>query len=216
MKKFILLFLLCLSVAGLSQESSPTPSGSEAPSVGTTPGVPEHPAHEELRVLKQHMEDAMNARDIDSLQEGVAGEVVFSTMNGDVVVGKNGLKKYFEEMLGGPDPRVKEAKTHFVVDSLSVLYPGGNDPADVRFAVAYGHSEDEYTLADNSVIKVQPRWSAAMVRDDRSWKIANFHYSVNMFDNPVVDKLKSMLWMSAAGGLVVGLLIGFFLGRRKS
>lgn len=216
MKKIIVLFLLCLSTVGFSQEASPTPSSDQTPSTVASPPPPEHPAHEELRLLRQHMEDAMNARDIGSLQEGVAGKVVFSTMNGDVVVGKDGLKKYFDDMLGGAEPRVKDAKTHFVVDDLSVLYPGSNDPNDVRFAVAYGHSEDEYTLADNSVIKVQPRWSAAMVRDDRSWKIANFHYSVDMFDNPVVDKLRTLLWVSALGGLIVGLIIGFLLGRRKS
>lgn len=216
MKKLIVLYLFCLTSVGFSQEGSPTPPTGQTPQVDSTPVAQEHPAHEELRLLRQHMEDAMNARDIGSLQEGVAEKVVFSTMNDDVVVGRDQLKSYFDKMIAGPDARVKDAKTHFVVDELSVLYPGGDDPADVRFAVAYGHADDEYTLADNSVIKVRPRWSAAMVRDDRSWKIANFHYSVNMFDNPVIDKLKSLLWVAALGGLVVGFLVGFFLGRRKS
>lgn len=216
MKKLLLLVWLSLALIAGAQEGAPTPSPSQTPGQETAAPAQEHPAHAELRLLRQHMEEAMNARDITSLQEGVTEKVVFTTMNGDVVTGRDGLKTYFEKMMGGNKPRVKDVKTHFVVDDLSVLYPGSNDPSDVRFAVAYGHSEDQYTLADNSVIKVQPQWSAAMVRDDRTWKIANFHYSVNMFDNPVVNKLKSTLVMAAVGGLLAGLVIGFLLGRRKS
>ena len=53
-------------------------------------------------------------------------------------------------------------------------------------------------------------------RHDESWKIVNFHYSVNMFDNPVVDKAMGKIAMIGSGALVLGLLIGFFLGRRRA
>ena len=55
-----------------------------------------------------------------------------------------------------------------------------------------------------------------MMRDVESWKIVNFHYSVNMFDNPVVDKAMGKIAMIGSGALVLGLLIGFFLGRRRA
>jgi len=184
--------------------------------VATEQPSTENPAHAELRLLKQHMEDAMNARDIESILEGVSNEVVFSTMNGDVVKGKDNIRAYFEKMMTGPESRVKDAKTHFEVDELTILYPGSDEPYDAKFGIAYGHSDDEYTLADNTVIKVQPRWSAALVRDEESWKIANFHYSVNMFDNPVLTKMRGLLGIAAAVGLVLGLVIGFLVGRRKS
>lgn len=215
MKKLLLMVWLSLALVAGAQEGSPTPGPSQTPGQETAAPAQEHPAHEELRLLRQHMEEAMNARDITSLQEGVTEKVVFTTMNGDVVTGRDALKTYFDKMMGGNKPRVKDVKTHFVVDDLSVLYPGSGDPTDMRFAVAYGHSEDEYTLADDTVIKVQPQWSAAMVRDDRTWKIADFHYSVNMFDNPVVNKLKGTLGMVAAGSLLAGLVIGLLIGRRK-
>lgn len=167
-------------------------------------------------MLRQHMEDAMNAQDIDSLLDGVASDVVFSTMNGDVVRGRDAIRSYFEKMMKGPEARVKSAKTHFEVDELTILYSGTEDPEDAKFGVAYGHSDDEYTLADNTVIKVQPRWSAALVRDEESWKVANFHYSVNMFDNPVLSKLKGTLAMVGGAGLLLGLVIGYFVGRRRA
>jgi ketosteroid isomerase-like protein len=161
------------------------------------------------------MEDAMNARDIDSILEGVAKNVVFTTMNGDVVIGREGLRDYFDTMMTGPEARVKEVETHFEVDELTTLYNGFDASDQARFGIAYGHSNDRYVLADGTEFEVKPRWSAALVRDPQGWKIANFHYSVNMFDNPVVHKMKGTLTLVGLGGLVVGLLLGFFVGRRR-
>lgn len=213
MKHLILCCILLLSTGLSAQEASPTPTPAETPASAEKP---ENPAHNELRLMKNHMEDAMNARDIDSILEGVADEVVFSTMNGDVIRGKSEIKKYFEQMMTGPEAKVKEVKTKFTVDKLTILYSGNDNPDDASFGIAYGHSDDEYTLADGTQFQVQPRWSAAMVRDGVSWKIANFHYSVNMFDNPVVSKVKSTLVLVGAGALLLGLVLGFLLGRRKS
>lgn len=233
MRKFTLLCLLCLTLACQAQEGTPTPEATETPAVVVTPtpeatetpfveatptpeveAEEEHPAHAELRLLRQHMEDGMNAQDIDSVLEGVTDDVVFSTMNGDVVKGKAGIRSYFDKMMKGPDRRVKSVKTHFEVDELTILYSGSEDSTEPRFGVAYGHSNDEYTLADGTHIKVTPRWSAALVRDSQSWKIANFHYSVNMFDNPVLTTLKGTLAKVGGVGLVLGLLLGFLIGRR--
>ena len=173
----------------------------------------EDPAHAELRLLRQHMEDAMNARDIDSILEGVADDVVFTTMNDDVVRGKENIRSYFNKMMTGPDARVKEVKTHFEVDELTILY---GEPGSSRFGVAYGHSDDEYTLADGTTFEVSPRWSATMMRDEQSWKIVNFHYSVNMFNNPVISQAMKKIAFISLGALVLGLFIGFFVGRRRA
>lgn len=213
MRRLLVCCFLLLCTWATAQEASPTPDASATPVTGEA--AVEDPAHNELRVLRQHMEDAMNARDIDSLLEGVVEEVVFSTMNGDVVRGKDKIKSYFDEMMTGPEARVKEVKTKFAVDELTILYGANGGTTDPRFGIAYGHSDDEYTLSDGTKFQVTPRWSAAMVRDEQGWKIANFHYSVNMFDNPVVGKMKSTLGWVGGLALVVGLLIGFFVGRRK-
>ncbi|MCA9777426.1 MAG: nuclear transport factor 2 family protein [Candidatus Eremiobacteraeota bacterium] len=216
MKRLLVCLVLLLSTVSIGQEGTPTPEVSATPNATATPSAPESgedPAHNELRLLRRHMEDAMNARDIDSILEGVADEVVFTTMNGDVVRGKDNIRSYFEKMMTGSEARVKDVKTKFEVDELTILY---GEPGGTRFGVAYGHSDDEYTLADGTKFQVQPRWSATMVRDDESWKIVNFHYSVNMFDNPVVDKAMGKIAMIGSGALVLGLLVGFLLGRRKS
>ncbi len=219
MKRLLVCWFMLLCSWAAAQEASPTPEAVPSPIAGEAVAAeaeaPEHPAHNELRRLRQQMEEAMNALDIDSLLDGVASEVVFSTMNGDVVRGKEQIRSYFHEMMTGPDARVKEVKTKFEVDELTILYGAHGDASDPSFGIAYGHSQDEYTLADGTRFQVTPRWSAAMVKTEEGWKIANFHYSVNMFDNPVVGKMKSTLGWVGGLGLLLGLLIGFFIGRRK-
>jgi len=172
----------------------------------------EHPAHEPLRQMRAEMEQAMNAGDIDGLTKHVTDDLVFTTMNGDVVQGKDGLVKYYEKMMKGPTPRVKSIKTHFEADALTILYGD-------KMGVAYGYSDDHYVLADGSEFNVKPRWSATMVEQNGTWKIANFHYSVNMFDNPVVAAVTQKTYMivgvAAAVGVGLGLFVGALLFRRK-
>lgn len=163
--------------------------------------------HEELRQLKTDMQDALNEMDIDKKLARVTEDAVFTTMNGDRVVGRDGIRKYFEKMLKGANPIVKEVSVDFSVDELSHLY-GDNT------AVAFGSSRDKYLLSDGYAFEVEPKWSATMVRQGDKWLVANFHYSTNMFDNPVLTAQRKMLFI---GGSVVSLLLGlagFFLAKR--
>ena len=165
--------------------------------------------HQELREVRDAMQNALNERQLDGLLEHVADNVVFTTMNGDRVIGKEGIRQYFMQMLEGPDAVVKNVTAKFEVESLSHLYHGDT-------AVAFGHSADRYELADGSAWTVNPQWSATLVRENNRWKIANFHYSVNMFDNPIINAQRKWLF---GGGVAVTLLalgIGFVLGKRRA
>ena len=226
MKRAILLTLLLLSSVPVWAQS-PTPAAT--PVASATPVAdkvdpevekkPENPAHEELRELRGRMQAAMNSKDIDALLTGVTEDVVFSTMNGDVVRGKDGIRAYFSKMMTGPDAMVKEVNTAFEADDLTLLFGGSlGEPEDA--GVAFGKSKDSYVLKDGTEFQVEPRWTATMIREPDGWKVASFHYSVNMFDNPLFNKLKGMTkQVGFAGlgiGLLVGMLVGFLLGRRKS
>lgn len=220
------LFLLFLLMTPLWAQ---TPTPASTPVAGGTPVVdkvdpevekkPENPAHEELRELRGRMQAAMNTKDLDALLTGVTDDVVFSTMNGDVVRGKDGVREYFTKMMTGPDAVVKDVKTNFEADDLTLLYGGSlGEPEDA--GVAFGHSKDSYTLKDGTEFQVEPRWTATMVREPDGWKVASFHYSVSMFSNPLMDKLTGSLKKIGGGalavGLVLGALAGYVLGRRKS
>ena len=164
--------------------------------------------HYELRALKATMEKALNAMDIDTVIANVTDDIVFTTMNGDVARGRDEIRKYFEIMMKGPRPRVTSVRAHFEADDLSHLY--GNN-----IAVSFGSSKDHYTLANGDAFDVNARWSGTMVRRDGRWLIANFHYSTNMFDNPVLDAQRKFLLIGAAGVGTVLMFVSFLIGRAR-
>lgn len=108
----------------------------------------------------------------------------------------------------GPHPRVTSLRAHFEADDLSNLY--GNN-----VAVSFGSSKDHYTLANGDAFDVSARWSGTMVRRDGRWLIANFHYSTNMFDNPVLEAQRKFMLIGAAGVGGVLMLLFFFIGRAR-
>jgi len=184
------------------------------PTLAQTAGAPAplpaevEKVHDELRALKATMERALNAGDIDAIVANSTEDVVFTTMNGDVARGAAGIHKYFESMMKGDNPRVRKVKAAFEADDLSILH--GPD-----VAVAFGSSKDQYELAGGESFEIAARWSATMVRRDGRWRIANFHYSANVFDNPVLQAQRKVLLGAAAGAGVVLALAGFWAGRRS-
>ena len=208
----VLLLWLALALPTLAQDGSPTPTPTPAESPGLV--VPENSAQADLRLLKEHMEDAFNARDIKSVMEGVADRVVFTTVEGEVVVGKEKVQSYLERMLAGPNPRVKEAATRVTVDD--VMFFSASALEQPAFSIAYGYSDDRYLLAHNTSAKLQPRWTAALARDNVGWKVVSFQYTLDMYENPVVRYSKKQTAIVGIGALGLGLLLGFLIGRRKA
>lgn len=163
--------------------------------------------HNGLRALKTTMEKALNKGDIDTIVAHADERVVFTTMNGDVVRGKEGVREYFNKMMTGPDRVVESVTSKFEVDDLSILH--GDD-----MAIAFGDTEDHYVLTDGRVFDVKARWSSTMLLRGDRWVVASFHYSTNMFDNPILDAQRRYLLMGAGAVVLIVAGLAFFLGRR--
>ncbi|UOP01471.1 YybH family protein [Kingella potus] len=148
--------VLALMLAAASASAAPVPEN--PPAAQAAAPADAETLHKELRTLRDTMQNALNKRDLAALLDNVTDDVVFTTMNGDRVIGKEGVRAYYEKMLGGSGAVVKNIETHFEADALSHLY------ADT--AVAFGHSSDRYELAGGEVWEVSPQWSAAIVRRD--------------------------------------------------
>ena len=174
---------------------------------------PDAEVHDALRRLKATMEKALNERDLATIVANVDPNVVFTTMNGDVCRGPQQIRAYFHKMLEGPGHIVKDVKVSFTVDQLTTLYGGDT-------GVAYGGSKDHYELTNGDTFDIDGRWTCTMVKNGDRWVIASFHYSANVFENPVVDRYRKAMWTvgigAAAFGLVVGLVLGFLLWRRTT
>lgn len=187
MKRIALILLVCLAVTLHAQ-------------------VPDEATHNALRQLKTTMEKALNARDLETIVANVHPNVVFTTMNGDVCRGPQQIRAYFDKMLNAPGHIVKDVKVSFEVDELTTLYGGDT-------GVAYGSSKDHYELTDGKKLDINGRWTCTMVKAGDRWVIGAFHYSANVFSNPIVDRYKAAIWQTAAGAALVALIIGFLLGR---
>jgi len=215
MKKKLVGFLVStLFGAGLAlaQGEPPAPSADAAAAPATAdaaaPASDDAAKHAGLRKLKDTMEEALNKRDLDALVANVDENVVFTTMNGDVVRGRQGIRDYFARMMEGPDKVVDTITSDFEPDDLSLFY--GND-----VAVAFGSSKDHYVLTDGRKLDIAGRWTATLVNKEGRWLVAAFHYSTNVFDNPILNTQRKYLLLGGAGGAVLLALAGWFLGRRS-
>jgi uncharacterized protein (TIGR02246 family) len=174
---------------------------------------PNHEVHQALRQLKTTMSDALNKGDVDTIVANVTPDIVFTTMNSDVCRGRDQIRAYFDKMMRAPGHIVKKVNTSFDADALTILY--GDDTG-----VAYGSSKDHYELTDGSKFDINGRWSCTLVKQGDRWLIANFHYSTNVFNNPIDRQIKHFLMaagiVAVIASLIIGLLLGMFIRRKRT
>jgi ketosteroid isomerase-like protein len=194
----ILLLLSCVLsvVAADAQSQTPPPS---PPSADTL--------HNELRALRDRAVAAVNKRDADSLMQVLDPNITFTAMNNDVVHGLDQAKAYYQRMLVGPGRIVEEMSLTVVPDDLTGLYENGT------VGISAGSSVAHFKLATGTEFDVPLRWTATLHRSNDKWSILSLHYSANMFDNPILDALKSSIKWIALGTGFISILVGFFVGR---
>jgi len=164
--------------------------------------------HDELRDLNAGITKAMNDNDVDGILSFVHSNVVFTTMNGDVARGPQALRDYYAKMMTGPDKVVEKVTVNFLADDLTILYQSDT------MGVCYGKTQDHYILAGGTKLDLSARWTATFVKENGKWLVVAFHYSTNMFDNPVLDRFKNLSRILGTGGAIVGLLLGIVIGRK--
>src|SRR5438874_4447817 len=180
----------------LASAQTPAPAADEA-------------VHNALRQVKATMTKALNDRDVDTIVANVSPDIIFTTMNGDAVHGRDGIRAYFNKMMNAPGHIVKNVNTSFEADALTTLYSGGN------VGIAYGSSHDHYELTTGQKFDINGRWTCTLVKQGDKWLIASFHYSTNVFDNPILAAAKRYAIWGAVAALVLGLVIGVLIGRRR-
>ena len=91
---------------------------------------------------------------------------------------------------------------------LTILY--GDDTG-----ISYGTSVGKYNVLGQN-IELKNHWTATLVKEDGAWKVASYHVSGNILDNPLLNMAKGYLYWAGGVALVVGLLLGFLIGRMSA
>lgn len=167
----------------------------------------EDPAHNELRAVRDGLLAGMNTGDIEAQLAFLHPNVVVTWHNAEVSRGREGVKKYLDRMLHGPTKVVEKFGADVKVDELSILYGGDT-------AIAFGSAQEHFTLVGGKQFDFTGRWSATLVKDGGKWLVANLHTSDNIFGNPLLSAATKALWWGGCGALFVGVLGGWFVGRR--
>jgi uncharacterized protein (TIGR02246 family) len=160
--------------------------------------------HDELRAFRKSLIEAVNKGDLDAQLDHVTPDVVVTWQNGEVVKGRDNLRKFYEANVKQSQIFKGYVKEPEPAD-LTVLYGGDA-------GISYGTSVGRYSIVGMN-FDLTNHWSATLTKDDGKWRIANYHVSANVLDNPVLNAAKNALYWVGGLAIVGGLLIGFFLGR---
>jgi ketosteroid isomerase-like protein len=177
----------------------------------TPPALAQADAHEADRTLLRNLlsgvEKALNEHDVDAVVPFLHPQVVITYQNAEVSRGVEEAKAFYTRMLTGPDPVVKDFSTRAEVSAPAVFYD--------NTAVAHGTTREHYTLVEGLDFTLDTRWTATVSKEGEDWKVASLHFSTNLFDNPILAATQQTVWMAAGGGLLIGVVLMFILGRLR-
>jgi ketosteroid isomerase-like protein len=179
------------------------------PAFAQTAAEPNHEIHQALRDLRGRLLTAMNKNDIDGIVRELHPNVIVTWQNAEVSRGPQGVRAYLERMTKSPNHVVLGYHADVNVDELTTLY--GNNTG-----VAYGSSVEQFDLRGGQKFTLKGRWSATLVNENGRWLIASVHASSNLFDNPLINSTKKMMYIAVVIAFLVALLIGWIVGRRTS
>jgi hypothetical protein len=123
------------------------------------------------------------------------------------------ISKYFHEWFG-PTGYMRKMEMNLDADKLTELSP------DKSWGLVRGKALEHYEAKDGDLFDFVTRWTAVMIRDtDGKWRLRAIHFGTNNLDNPVLTKVKNTLVRNGIVGaalcLLVGLLAGWWIGRRR-
>lgn len=156
--------------------------------------------HEQLRALREKLTEAVLSNDVSAQLQYVHDDVVTTWQNNRVARGHEGLKEFLNEMNSGEERVFQGYTVPPSSDDISILYEGNT-------AIAFGSSVPHYKYMGQE-FDLENRWTATLVKQDDGWKIAAYHVSADISDNPLLDAAVNSLMWAAVISLLIGLLIG--------
>lgn len=165
----------------------------------------EDPAHQELRVLRTQMIEAVTKGDIDTVIKNTHPNVVVTWQNAAVCLGHQGLKDFFDKV--GKNS-FKGYKLPPTPDDLTILYGGDT-------GVSYGETIGQFNVLGKNY-EFKSRWTATLIKENDKWLLAAYHVSMNSLDNPLLSAAKSAVYVGAIAALIVGFFLAKLIFKKKA
>jgi hypothetical protein len=169
--------------------------------------------HEELRGLLSGIETAINAEKYGDLAQYFHEDLRITTITQEVMSSRADIEPYFDFWFG-EGGYLKKLDMKLEADALTEFY------ADKTIGIVRGSGDEDYVLSDTRFFPMKTRWTATVIKDtDGKWRILTLHIGTNFLDNPILSMAENAVTKTGIGGavfgLLLGLLLGFFLWRRK-
>jgi ketosteroid isomerase-like protein len=201
----IIQFVIANPFTAVGQDAATGPGSSGTADVSGAGA--ENPTHDRLRQLRADLESAVNQGEWEQLLGYLTPNVIVTWLDGTQSRGHDEVLEYLQSKTTGEQPIVERFSLTTEVKELSDLY--GDDTA-----IAFGAATSAFVLRGRELTVTGP-WSATMVRDGDTWKIASAHASIGAFDNPLLLWTWRLVWIVSIVAAVVGVLVGWLIGRRK-
>lgn len=174
---------------------------------------PDHEIHQELRGILTTVQSAVNGGNYDAMLPVLSKDIRATTITQESFSGHAGVSNYFKKWFG-PGGFLKKLEMKLTADDLTEL------STDKTWGIVRGSAVETYTLADGRVYPMPTRWTATVVKEtDGKWRLRAIHFGTNFLDNPILDeakrKAKQFTMLGVGGGLLVGLVLGLLIGRRR-
>jgi uncharacterized protein (TIGR02246 family) len=159
-----------------------------------------------LRVIKAAYEDACKSGDPQKLAAHLGPNATGVMVTGEEVSGLEGIKAYWAKIqsLMGPGATYSTAIT---VDTTDIF-------GDT--SVSRGTTDDVVRLGNGREMKFGAHWTAVCRRENGAWKIHRMQASLDPINNVfIAARIVGAKMTYGIGGVVVGLILGFVLFRRR-
>ena len=199
-----LAIVLCGAILSASASAQDSPAATGAAET-------DEAIHTELRAIRTALTEALKKGDIDGQLAHIHKNVVSTWQNGRVVRGHEGLRDFLKEMNAENEEVFRGYKVEPQPDELTILYGGDT-------GIVFGRSVPQYHYLGID-LELENRWTATLVKENGDWKIAAYHVSASVVDNPLLSIAKRSAYWSGGICLAIGVILGIigntFLRRRR-
>jgi ketosteroid isomerase-like protein len=161
-----------------------------------------------LRDLLEKTEQAFNKVDVEAVISVLSKDAVVVWQDGHRTTNHDEVRAHYKRTFQGAGAILKSLDIKATLGGSALFYGNSN-------AVAYGTTKENYQLVAGTKVSLDGLWTTHVVKRDGKWYVASLHFSINPFDNEVLRKAGQASWLFGGGGIALGLLAGWLVGRRR-